>query len=318
MGTVLLIITVASVVLLAVALIAALIAFGAAAPPKVTDAMKAPFARIDDRDLPALETFPARDGTALAYRRYPAGGDDVTVLIHGSVGASESMHMLAKALQASGAHVYALDMRGRGGSGPNGDIAYIGQLDDDLSDLTRLLRSRHPDARLMLAGYSSGGGYVLRIAGGPMGSLFDRYRLISPYLGHRAPTQKPNGGGWTVPYLPRLIGLSILDRMGLHAFEGLPVVALAPVTGGETAPTSSYRLARNFHPNAHFLDDVRRTQKPVAVVVGAEDEVLYADRFAPMIGAIRSDISITVLSGLDHTGVITDREGVHAVAAALR
>ncbi len=57
------------------------------------------------------------------------------VLIHGSSGASISMHKSAQALQAAGATVYAVSLRGHGGSGfSNGDTSYVGQLDDDLVD----------------------------------------------------------------------------------------------------------------------------------------------------------------------------------------
>jgi hypothetical protein len=145
------------------------------------------------------------------------------------------------------------------------------------------------------------------------------FGLISPYLGHRAPTQRPNIGGWTVPYVPRLIGLSILDRLGFHALEGLPVVAVAAMTDEPAAPplTCSYRLARNFHPNDAFIADFRNTPKPMTVVVGAADEVLHADRFAPTIAAVRPDIPVIVLPGLDHVGVITDPKGVMAAAKAL-
>lgn len=305
--------------LLLVTLLAGLIVFGTAAPPKVTDAMRAPFARVGMTDLPAPAKFTARDGTSLSYRLYPANGTRLAVLVHGSAGASESMHAVAKALQAAGTTVYAIDVRGRGGSGTPGDIAYVGQLEDDLADISGILREKHPAAVLSLVGYSSGAGFVLRVAGGAAGKLFDSYGLISPYLGHRAPTQRPNIGGWTVPYVPRLIALSILDRLGIHALEGLPVVAVAATTEkpGSAPLACSYRLARNFHPNDAFLDDFRKVPKPMTVVVGDADEVLHADKFAPMIGAVRPDIPVVVLPGLDHVGVITDPSGVAAVAGAL-
>ncbi len=310
---------VAIIVLLLVALLAALIVFGTAAPPKVTDAMRAPFERVAMADLPSPASFRARDATSLAYRLYPGGGARVAVLIHGSAGASESMHALAKALQVAGTTVYAMDVRGRGGSGTPGDIAYVGQLEDDLADVIRLVREKHPSAAVSLVGYSSGAGFVLRVAGGPTGKLFDGYGLISPYLGHRAPTQRPAIGGWTVPYVPRLIALSILDRLGIHAFEGLPVVAVAATTGEPGAPalTCSYRLARNFHPNDAFIEDFRNTPKPMKVLVGEADEVLYADRFAPTLANIRPDIPVIVLPELDHVGIVTAPDGVTAVAKAL-
>ncbi len=89
-------------------------------------------------ELPKLQTLKARDGAPLNYRLYPGRPDRAVVLVHGSSGTDVSMMKLAQALQAAGASVYAISLRGHGGSGiANGDVSYIGQLDDDLADLVR-------------------------------------------------------------------------------------------------------------------------------------------------------------------------------------
>jgi hypothetical protein len=41
----------------------------------------------------------------------------------------------------------AVDIRGYGASGMRGDIAYIGQLDDDMTDLVGELRKSHAAAK---------------------------------------------------------------------------------------------------------------------------------------------------------------------------
>lgn len=313
------VITAVSLPLLLAAVLAAMIIFGTAAPPQPDAAIGKALAQLDLGDLPPLETLPARDGTALAYRSYPAGGDRLAVLVHGSAGAGFSMHALAKALQAAGVSSFALDMRGHGASGTAGDIAYVGQLDDDLGDVAQQIRRDHPGGKIALVGFSSGAGYVLRLAGGTGGGLFDSYVLISPYLGHRAPTQRPEGGGWIVPFVPRLIALAILDRLGLHRFEGLPVVALAPPPGGDKDPVAaySYRLARNFTPSDDYREDLRHVARPLSVVVGGEDEVFYADRFAPTIHAIRTDIAVQMVPGLGHVAVTVNQAGAQAIAKAV-
>jgi predicted choloylglycine hydrolase len=97
-------------------------------------------------DFPVPRHFEARDGTSLQYYAYPAAPDKVAVLIHGSAGPATSMHDLATALQAAGVTVYVPDIRGHGGSGQRGDIAYIAQLDDDLADF--VVQLGHSNARL--------------------------------------------------------------------------------------------------------------------------------------------------------------------------
>ena len=158
---------------------------------------------VDLSGLPELSRLSARDGTDLAYRFYPAqaSGDRpanagrIAILAHGSSASSVAMHALAKALAESGVATYALDIRGHGHSGGRGDIAYIGQLDDDLADFVAFIRKSDPDARLLLIGHSSGGGFVLHIAGTTLGRQFARFVLLAPYLGYDAPSSRANSGG---------------------------------------------------------------------------------------------------------------------------
>lgn len=312
-------------VMIVALLLAAMIIFGTAKPKSAgtegADAIAVSF----PTGLPPVESVTARDGTALAFRFYRGDGDIVAILVHGSVGAGATMHFLAEAIRARGGCVYAPDIRGHGASGTPGDIAYAGQLEDDLADLTAEIRRRHPGKILVLAGYSSGGGYVLRVAGGSAGHLFDRFVLISPYLGHRAPTQRPDHHGWVVPFVPRIIGLSVLERLGIHWFEGLPAIAFAPGATFGVEPssvagapmTNSYRLSRNFHPGADVAGDFRRTAKPMTVIVGSADEVFYADRFAPLIQRLRPDIAVTLVPGQTHLDMIRDPRGTGAVAAVI-
>ena len=99
-------------------------------------------------------------------------------------------------LLAAGFRVLRIDMRGHGGSGTaNGDVSYRGQLDDDLADLVKGLGLDKQGVHRTLAGFSSGGGLVLRIAGGPQAGLFDDYLAISPYIAQDSPTNRPNSGG---------------------------------------------------------------------------------------------------------------------------
>ena len=93
--------------------------------------------------LPALSRFQARDGTWLAYRLYPAANgasDRLAILAHGSSASSAEMNAAALALAGAGVVAVTIDARGHGASGSRGDIAYIGQLDDDLADLVAHLR----------------------------------------------------------------------------------------------------------------------------------------------------------------------------------
>ena len=297
--------------LIAVLALAGMIAFGTAAAPPPMASVYDNVRRMDMGGLPPLQCYAARDGASLAYRAWPGGGEHVAVLIHGSTSNSSRMNPLAKALAAAGATVYAPDMRGHGESWRLGDIDYIGQLDDDLADFMALIKPRHPGATFTLAGFSAGGGFTLRMAGGRYGDLFDRYILLAPYLGYDAPSSRPSGGGWAAPYLPRIIGLVILNRLGIHGLDGLPVVAFAK----DPVPTYSYRLMLSFAPHREFRDDFHQVRKPMTLLAGSDDDEMYADQYAPLLHSLRPDIAVQVIPGVGHIGITSDAPALAAARA---
>lgn len=310
----------AGVLALAVLMLAGLIAFGAADPPPPLAAVSRAFRAADYAGLPPLEHYAARDGAPLAFRAYRAGaGNRVAVLIHGSSGDSHAMHAVGRALAASGITAYALDMRGHGASGRRGDIDYTGQLDDDLADFAAVLRGIHPGARLTLIGHSSGGGFALRTAGGGNRELFDAYLLLAPLLHESAPTTRLDAGGWVKVFVPRIIGLGILDRLGLPWFQHLPVLAFAlpPEAAAKTTATYSYRLQLNFRPHEDYLADVRGISRPTRLLVGAQDELFVAERYAPLLEPLQPQLRVKVLSGITHIGIVMDAAALQAVVAEL-
>lgn len=271
--------------------------------------------------LPAVQSITARDGARLNYRLYPGQPDRVVVLVHGSTGSGTEMLQSARALQAAGATVYAIALRGHGGSGNrNGDVSYLGQPDDDLADLVKALGLDRPGLRRTLAGFSASGGFVLRIAGGPQSGLFDDYLAISPFIANDSPTNKPGSGGWADVAVPRIVGLSILHRFGLTAFEGLPVAHFAtdaPADDRRT-PVYSFRLLMSLQLGLDWRAVLARIERPTRIVVGADDELFNADQFAPLLKAINPRIGVTVVPGQGHLAMIATPAGTAAVAAAWR
>lgn len=302
-----------------------MIIFGTAERPKAMDSISDPFKQVDFSDLPARKRFPARDQTSLGYRLYAAEKpQQLAVLVHGSSGSASSLHTLAKTLQAAGISAYTLDMRGHGASGPHGDIAYLGQLEDDLADFVAMLRRDHPADPMALIGFSSGGGFALRVAGSPIATLFDRFVLVSPFLKYNAPTIRPAQTGpktakWSAPYMPRLIALTTINRFGIHAWDHLPVIAFAIQPGAEKELTGNYsfRLLTNFGAHDDYLGDFQRTPRPMAVLVGGADELFLPEQFEPTIQAVRQDIPVTIVPHLSHMEMSLRPEGAQAVLASL-
>ncbi|MGA7324511.1 MAG: alpha/beta hydrolase [Rhodomicrobium sp.] len=299
-----------------------MIAFGTSAPPQPLTSIGAPFKKVDFSDLPALETIPARNGGTIAFRRWTSpettAPGPIVIAIHGSSGSSTSLHPLGKALRAERFTLYAPDVRGHGGTGQRGDIDYSGQLDDDFADFIAALKSRHPGQPFALMGFSSGGGYALHLSASALGSEFQRAILLSPMLGPRAPTVKITGDAWASPFLPRIFGLIFLNKLGIHNFDYLTTLAFAidPVQAKFLTGTYSFRLMQAFG-TAGYAADLKNARPAVQVLVGSSDELFAADRFAPTIHAVRLDIPVTIVPGVNHIGLTTDPQAVPAIVAAL-
>jgi non-heme chloroperoxidase len=145
----------AALLVVIVASVASVIAFNSpAALPRLAAGDTLPgMEKWNMAEIPAVSRVTARDGAPLTWRLYPGRKDRAVVLVHGSSGASISMHRLAQALQAAGATVYSISLRGHGGSGTtNGDSSYRNQLDDDLTDFVKAVGLDAPGAHRTLIG----------------------------------------------------------------------------------------------------------------------------------------------------------------------
>ena len=305
--------------LLLVAALAAVIAFGGPAEPAPMASINDPFKTVDMSGLPALQRFPARDVTPLGFRSYvpaqrPPRGS--VVLAHGSSADSRSLHVLASALAEAGFAVYALDMRGHGASGTKGQIDHIGQLEEDVEDFMRALQPQRP---VTLAGFSAGGGFALRFAASERQRLFDHYLLLSPFISQDAPTYRADSGGWVSVGVPRIVGLSLLNAVGLHAFDHLPVTrfALNDTAKLMLTPQYSYALAQNFRPRPDWRVSIRAAAQPMALLAGRDDEAFHADRFAAIFDNEGRPIPVTLLPGIGHIGLTLEPAAVAAVVAAV-
>jgi alpha-beta hydrolase superfamily lysophospholipase len=311
------------------AVAAALVAFGTSRPPPPATAITAPFAALDTAVLPALKRYRARDGAQLAYREYPGGTARYAVLIHGSAGSSVDMHPLAGLLQARGYTVYVPDIRGHGANLPHGDLAYVGQLDDDMQDLMQTVVGNDPTTQRTLIGFSSGGGFVLRVEAQPrIAKYFQRVVLLAPYLRYDAPSVRqesshdsrsaaPASTPWAVASVGRIIGLTLLGHLGIHALDGLPVVVFA-VRGDSDRVTRSYswRMQQNFGADDDYAADILALPASTTVLVGTADTLLLPAGLRAEFRARRPQIPVYCVPDVGHSGLVTATQGLDAIVAA--
>lgn len=271
-------------------------------------------------ELPVLQRYTARDGARLAYRTYgtiahPSKGS--VVLVHGSSSRSDGMHPMAMGFLQAGYTVYSLDMRGHGESGVKGQIAYIGQLEDDLEGFLNTVK---PAGKKTLVGFSSGGGFALRFAGSARQKMFDQYLLVSPFIHQDAATSRPGSGGWAATGVPRVIGLTILNRIGITAFNKLPVIKFALTAEAEKSltPTYSYALEQNFRPHDVYRSDIRAASQPMQVLVGQDDELFNTAHFEAVFNETGMHIPVTIVPEMGHIDIILKPVAIQAAVAAVQ
>ncbi|MEO0495771.1 MAG: alpha/beta fold hydrolase [Pseudomonadota bacterium] len=245
---------------------------------------------------PPLTYFTGANGSQLGVRKYSADRAQapLVVLLHGSGWHGLGYHSLAARIaNANLADVLLPDLRGHG---PNperrGDIDYIGQLEDDLHALIEAQRS--PGQKVVMAGHSSGGGLAIRYAGGQFGGDLDGAILLAPFLKHDAPTTRPASGGWAQARVRRIIGLSMLNTVGITALNHLKIVDFAfpkAVLEGPLGHTAtraySYTMNRSYAPRSDYLGDVARLPK-FLLVVGRDDEAFVADAYEGTLSAVNA------------------------------
>jgi pimeloyl-ACP methyl ester carboxylesterase len=291
-------------------------------PPPALASIHAGAKAIDETGAPDLGRYQARDGTWLVDRLYPAqngSADRIVILAHGSSASSIEMNAVAKALAGAGVTAVALDMRGHGASGTRGDIAYPGQLDDDLADLVATLRKAHPAARFSLIGHSAGVGSRCASPGVNSAKPLTRFVLLAPYLGHSAPTNRPAEGPglWASPDMPRILATLALERLGIDWPQSLPALAFANAPEAKMAVTSQYsfRLMGNYTAPPDWQGAFAHAKGRISVIAGADDELMDSDaykRTLPPLG-----VQPTILPGVDHIGVVHQPEAIKAILAAM-
>ena len=276
------------------------------------------FARISGNQgtTPArLQTYRARDGAALGVRVYPAQNapsrqPPLMVMVHGSGWHGLQFDALARHIADSGlADVVVPDLRGHGPSPiRRGDIDHIGQFEEDLADLIAL--HVRPGQEVIMLGHSSGGGLVVRFAGGDYGHLLGRAILLAPFLGHDTPTTRKNSGGWAKPLVRRIIGLTMLNAARIRALNGLTVIQFRfPRTVldgplGETATRAySYRLNRSYAPRPGLAEDAARLPD-FLLLAGTQDEAFHADMYEPTLGKLTGKGEYVLIRDTGHLDLV--------------
>lgn len=265
-------------------------------------------------ETPAFEvkSFTARDGTELSYTHVKTeNGTDLPlmIMVHGSGWYAGQFDRLAWALRDV-AEIKALTLRGHGNRPTRrGDVDYIGQLEDDITDLIA-----DDPRKPILLGHSSGGGLVVRFAGGPQSDKLAGAILLAPFLQHDAPTTKPNSGGWAYVLTRRIIGLSMLNNARIHWLDyltmiqfNMPQEVLDGPRGAFATTAYSWRLNTSFAPRRNYLEEIAQLPQ-FLLIAGAKDEAMSADAYAPLMSNVTDKGRYEIVDGVGHLDIVNAPE----------
>lgn len=272
-------------------------------------------------DPAPLLAYKTDDGDTLGFRRYTTNRANapLLVLVHGSGWHGLAFDALAQRIaKADLATVIVPDLRGHG---PNpirrGDVDYIGQFETDLHSLIK--QEAKAGQAVVMGGHSSGGGLVIRYANGLFGDDLDGAILLAPFLKYNAPTMRQNAGGWAETKTRRIIGLTMLNAVGITALNHLKVIDFAfpqqIIDGplGHTATRAySYRLNVSYAPRSDYLADIAKLP-PFRLIAGRSDEAFDAQAYEPTLSAVNPNGDYILLDDVSHLDVMYVDETFQAV-----
>ena len=120
--------------------------------------------------------------------------------------------------------------------------------------------------------------------------------------------------------IARIVGLTILNRFGVTAFDGLPTVDFAiPRNLAHRTSSYSWRLMRNFGLGMQtWQDEIKAIDRPTRVLIGADDELFFGEQYPALFASIQPRIGVEVVPGADHMGMILDDKPVAEIVKAAR
>lgn len=259
-----------------------------------------------------------RDGKQLFSYKYESESETTIILLHGVLSSAYMMNKTAGLLkEVTNSIIIALDFRGHGQSeGTPGDVDYINQYVDDLSDVILIIKKEKPNQKIILAGHSMGGGIILRYAMEKNAPKIDGYILFAPHLGVHAPTLKEDDltkeeDSFIKLHINRIIGLKMMNAIGETKYNNLPVLFF---NLPETMPITkySYRASEGMSP-LDYKKGLNAIDKPLLVVVGSKDEAFDANKFTSAVTQ-NSKGEVYLIENETHNGVRHNKKTMDIVS----
>ena len=183
------------------------------------------------------------------------------------------------------------------------------------------VRAESHEGPITLGGHSSGGGLAIRFAGGPYAREVSSYLIMTPIIPQSRVVRDGTAGGWVNLNLKRLFGLLVLNAIGIHGFNGLPIIDFnkpAKFWDGTETLSYSYRLNVSYHPRYRYENDIRALPEQTLVMIGGKDEANDPEALRTLIAADAPRARLNIVPDLSHFGIFTDPAALELAAAWLR
>ncbi len=272
--------------------------------------------------------FEMDDGIRIYTAKYKHPSNTKVILLHGVMGSSYNFNRMAGLLRkALDAEIWAMDFRGHGNSeGIPGDVPENDQYAKDLKQVIEAIRAGNPGSRIIVAAHSMGGGIALRQQMLTDHARVEGYLLFAPHLGHDAPTllnaqptesgqegqiqEKPIEEPFLKIHIERLIGISLLNKLGIHDYDSLPVLFF---NVPEDTPLRRYTFRSNYSmAPQEYKKALNALDVPTLIIAGSEDEAFSSRYYRPAVQGYDL-IEVLIVEGASHNGI---RQHPTAIKAA--
>ncbi|MFT4564142.1 MAG: non-heme chloroperoxidase [Gammaproteobacteria bacterium] len=121
---------------------------------------------------------------------------------------------------------------------------------------------------------------------------------------------KKNSGGWAQPDIHKIIGLSILNAIGINFLTGSMVLKFnLPQRYRTDLETFAYsiRLMKAMHPEC-YQTSLAQTQAELLPIAGSEDKIFRAGEFENCILAHKPDARVHLVENGTHFGIVMSEQ----------
>jgi predicted alpha/beta-fold hydrolase len=244
----------------------------------------------------------------------PAGWRDdrpVAVLVHGLGGCHQSGYVqrMAYRLASAGARVYRMDLRGCGAGIGLAKRYYNANCSADVRAVVEHLQARHPAAPLVLAGFSLGGGIVLKMTGEAASAPLENLcavAAVAPPLDLLRCSDLISRLPFYDSFYVRHLTAQVYRHQRLHP-DVAPIrfprrLTLRQFDEIYTAPRWGFAGAADYYARASALPWVARIDVPTLILTARDDPFVAVESFESL--APNPHVRVHVAAAGGHLGFL--------------